>query len=197
MKKISYLLPFFLFLFSSNAANSQSNSMMEYEPSADLPFGKINPNAPKQLSDFQSMIGICDCASERRNQDGTWQDPIKMVWKFKYIMNGMAVQDETHKEDGIHSGSIRQFNSDSLQWYVHYYSSNSPTPKLSTWAGGKQNDKIVLSMPQKAPNGMDGFSRLTFYDISDNGFKWIGEWVDTSGQVAFPFWKIDCTKRKP
>lgn len=170
--------------------------MAEYEPSADHPFGKINPEAPKQLSDFGPMIGLCDCLSERRNKDGTWAEPIKMTWKFKYIMNGMAVQDETHKADGVHSGSIRQFNLDSLQWYVHYYSSNSPTPKLSSWAGDKKEDKIVLSMPQKAPNGMDGFSRLTFYDISDNGFKWIGEWIDTTGQVTYPFWKIDCTKRE-
>ena len=51
-------------------------------------------------------------------------------------------------------------------------------------------------MPQKAPNGMDGFSRLTFYDINDDGFKWIGEWVDEAGQITYPFWKIDCTKRK-
>ena len=34
---------------------------------------------------------------------------------------------------------------------------------------------------------MDGFSRLTFYDITDKGFKWIGEWVDPTEKVTFPF----------
>jgi hypothetical protein len=196
MKKLIYSFILILTLFSFNQSIAQTNSMVEYEPTADHPFGKLNPEAPKELNDFAPMIGLCDCLSERRNQDGTWQDPINMIWKFKYIMNGMAIQDETYKADGVHSGSIRQFNQDSLQWYVHYYSSNSPTPRLSSWAGDKKEDKIVLSMPQKAPNGMDGFSRLTFYDISNNGFKWIGEWTDTAGQIAYPFWKIDCTKRK-
>jgi hypothetical protein len=196
MKKPTILLVFVLLFFCLDQAFSQSDSMMEYAPSEEFPFGQINPKAPNQLNDYAPMIGLCDCLSERRNQDGTWQDPIKMIWKFKYIMNGMAVQDETHKEDGIHSGSIRQFNSDSLKWYVHYYTSNTASPKLSSWAGGKQDDKIILLLPQKSPNGLDGFSRLTFYDINENGFKWMGEWVDTAGQISYPFWKIACTKQK-
>lgn len=109
-------------------------------------------------------------------------------------MNGTAVQDETLKEDGIHSGSIRQFDKDSLQWNVHYYSTNLSAP-LSVWKGDKkENGTIVLYQPQKAPNGADGFSRLTFYDISKDGFKWKGEWVDKTEKVVFPFWKIDCVK---
>ena len=196
MKKPSIILVLLLSFFYSDQVFSQSNLMMEFEPSEEYPYGQANPKAPKQLNDFAPMIGLCDCLSERRNQDGTWPEPIKMIWKFKYIMNGMAIQDETFKEDEINSGSIRQFNLDSLKWYVHYYTSNAASPKLSSWEGGKENDEIILLMPQKAPNGMDGFSRLTFYDINENGFKWMGEWIDTAGQVNFPFWKIDCTKRE-
>ncbi len=196
MKNPTILFVIVLSLFCYVQAFSQSDLMIEYESSEEHPFGQINPKAPQQINDFAPMIGLCDCLSERRNQDGTWQEPIKMIWKFKYIMNGMAVQDETYKEDEINSGSIRQFNPDSLKWYVHYYTSNAVSPKLSSWEGGKKDDKIILNMPQKAPNGMDGFSRLTFYEISNNGFNWIGEWVDTSGQVTFPFWKINCTKRE-
>jgi len=81
----------------------------EYEPTALDPYGMKNPKAPKQLDDFKPMIGMCDCDSERRNPDGTWAKAVKMTWKFKYIMNGMAIQDETLKADGKHSGSIRQF----------------------------------------------------------------------------------------
>ena len=196
MKKAIRFLSLLILIIFSNQIIAQSEPSMEFEPSADHPFGKMNPNAPKELADFAPMIGICDCISENRNPDGTWQEPLKMVWKFKYIMNGNAVQDETFRENGFYAGSIRQFNPDSLSWYVHYYSSKSVNPKLSSWAGGKKEDNIVLSMPQKAPNGMDGFSRLTFYDISEKGFKWKGEWVDTAGQITYPFWKIDCAKRK-
>ena len=54
----------------------------------------------------------------------------------------------------------------------------------------------MLYRAQKAPNGMDGFYRLTFSDISKKGFNWIGEWVDTTEKVIFPTWKISCTKRE-
>lgn len=169
----------------------------QYEPNDVDPYGQKNPEAPKQLDDFKPMIGTCDCESQRRNPDQTWANPIKMTWTFKYIMNGTAIQDETLKADGKHSGSIRQFHKDSLKWYVHYYSSAAPTTVLSVWEGNKNPDeKIVLYKPQKAPNGMDGFSRLTFYDISEEGYKWVGEWVDTAEQVSFPFWKINCVKRE-
>lgn len=167
----------------------------DYEATAEHPYGLRNPEAPAQLDDFKPLIGTCNCSSERKSPDGNWAEPIDMRWKFKYIMNGTAIQDETLKADGIHSGSIRQFNTDSLKWYVHYYTSASVAPTLSSWEGTKQdNGKIVLYKPQKAPNGMDGFARLTFYDISSSGFRWIGEWVDPSETVIFPFWKIQCTK---
>ena len=187
MRKLTTLL----FLGMVMLATAQN----EYEPSETNPYGSKNPKAPAQLDDYKLMIGECDCKSERRKPDGTWGKPVKTTWRFKYIMNGMAVQDETIKADGRHSGSIRQFNKDSLQWYVHYYASATATPTLSSWKGNKTDDgKIVLYKPQKAPNGTDGFSRLTFYDITNKGYKWIGEWVDTTEKVTFPFWRISCIK---
>lgn len=98
-----------------------------------------------------------------------WADAVEMTWTFKYILDGLAIQDETLKADGAHSGSIRQFNEETGKWYVHYYATSSVTASLNSWEGGlnEQKDKIVLYKPQKAPNGMDGMSRLTFYNFSD------------------------------
>ena len=169
----------------------------DYEPSATHPFGLPNPEAPKELMDFAPLIGECNCISETRNQDQTWAKPVKMIWRFKYIMNGMAIQDETMKEDNTYSGSIRQFIPDSTRWYVHYYSAKFPTTVLPAWEGTKNEEgKIVLYRERKAPNGMDGYYRLTFYEIDNNGFKWVGEWVDKTESVVFPTWKIDCSNGK-
>ncbi|MDH7446793.1 hypothetical protein [Aquimarina sp. 2201CG14-23] len=167
-----------------------------YGISPEFPYGQANPEAPEQIKDFESMIGICDCKSVVRKKDQSWADPINMTWTFKYIMNGMAIQDETIKEDGGHSGSIRQFIADSSKWYVHYYSSKGPTTSLPVWEGNKKDDKIVLYKEQKAPNGMEGNYRLTFYDMSNTGYKWIGEWVDTSEKIIYPTWKIACVRKK-
>ena len=188
-------LTFFLLLFSSGI---MAQEFQQYEPNAQFPFGQPNPKAPEQIKDFTPMIGLCNCTSQARKADQTWAEPEAMTWRFKYIMNGMAVQDETLKANGIHSGSIRQFNTDSLKWYVHYYTSGAAVPALPAWEGNLtvEGDKMVLFKQQKAPNGYDGFYRLTFYDISDKGYKWIGEWVDEAGTISFPTWKIDCTKVK-
>ncbi|BAO74705.1 YybH family protein [Winogradskyella sp. PG-2] len=172
-------------------AYSQNN----YSVSATNLFGLPNPEAPEQIKDYQSLIGKCNCKSVSRNPDQTWADSVDMTWEWKYIMNGMAVQDETIKADGKHSGSIHQFITDSSKWYVHYYASGSPSTKLPTWEGSKTEDgKIVLYRNQKAPNGMEGWFRLTFYDISDLGYKWIGEWTDKTETTTFATWKIDCTR---
>ena len=177
-------------IFISFAALAQ----YDYESSATLPFGKPNPKAPEQIRDFEPMIGECNCKSVTRNQDGTWAEPVDMIWRFKYIMNGFAVQDETLKTDGTFSGSIRQFSADSSKWYVHYYTSKFPRQTLSTWEGNKIDGKIILYKEQKAPNGTEGFYKITFYDMTENGYKWIGEWVNKDESIIYPTWKIECTK---
>ncbi len=183
----------FTFVFILLISSSLS-AQYDYEPSDQFPFGRLNPDAPKETADFTLMIGKCNCKSETRKPDGTWNEAIDMTWTFKYIMNGMGVQDETLKSDGKHSGSIRQFNADSSRWYVHYYSSPFASNTLSAWEGNRKDDKIVLYREQKAPNGMDGSYRLTFYDMSETGYKWIGEWVDTEEKIVYPTWKISCVK---
>lgn len=167
----------------------------EFEPTATNPYGQPNPDAPDEIKDYQPLIGICDCKSYKLGKDNKWQAPVNMSWEFKYIMNGMAIQDQTLKDDGIHSGSIRQFNADSSSWYVHYYTTAIASPVLRTWKGGKKGDEIILYSSQKSPNGIDGFYKIRFFNISDKGFNWLGEWVNTDETIAFPTWKIDCKKR--
>lgn len=177
------------------AINTTLMAQFNYVPTTEHPFGSPNPNAPSEINDYQEMIGLCDCKSITRNIDGNWNDTIEMTWEFKYILNGMAVQDQTLKADGTHSGSIRQFIADSASWYVHYYSSAKPSATLGTWKGRRKDGKIVLYREQKAPNGMEGFYKITFYDISERGFKWLGEWVDKAEKFSFPNWRITCKKR--
>lgn len=141
------------------------------------------------------MIGVSDCLSQTRNKDNSWADEESIIWTFKYIQNGMAVQDETLKPDNKHSGSLRQYSVDSARWYVHYYS-NPPSASLSIWEGNLKEDKIILYNEQKAPNGTEGFYKITFSEISASGFNWLGEWVNKNESFKLPTWKITCKKRK-
>ncbi len=188
MKSLTFI---FLILISSVIIAQN----FEFEKSKAFPFGQPNPEAPKQIKDFDPMIGNCSCKSVTRINQNEWADTVQMWWTFKYIMNGMAIQDETWKADGTYSGSIRQYNADSSKWYVHYYSSSAAVNTLPAWEGNKQEDgKIVLYRNQTAPNGVDGYFRLTFSDISSEGYNWIGEWVDLAESFSYPTWKIFCRK---
>lgn len=171
------------------------SDLYPYEVSAEHPFGLINPEAPKELADFAPLIGECQCKSIARIDQQTWADTLDMTWRWKYIMNGKAVQDETLKADGGHSGSIRQFIADSARWFVHYYSSKLPSTSLSTWEGNKTADgNIVLYKDQTAPNGMEGNYRLTFSNISEKGYDWAGEWVTKDESIVYPTWRIFCRR---
>ena len=174
----------------------KAQTLYDYEPSNKHPFGLPNPNMPKAFLNYAPMIGECDCKSLARIDQNTWGDSIPMIWRFKYIMNGMAVQDETLKEDGSHSGSIRQFIADSARWYVHYYSSSKPSGVLGTWEGNiDEIGNMVLYKDSPAPNGAEGFYKIIFSDISDKGFNWLGQWVSKDDSVSYPLWKIFCTKK--
>lgn len=189
-------MKFLLLLVIVCGINSHMYAQNEYEPSTINPYGLPNPSAPLEIQDYKNMIGICDCKSTSRNQDRTWAEPVDMTWEFKYILNGLAVQDQTLKADGAHSGSIRQFIEKDNRWYVHYYASANPSPQLGTWEGGKKGDNIVLYKDQDAPNGTKGKYRITFHNISTDGFEWLGEWTSIDESIVYPTWKIKCTKRK-
>lgn len=84
----------FILLFTFSFGHTQEIIPMPYETSEEHPYGQLNPEAPEQVADFQPMIGHWHCKSLSRNPDGSWQDTTMMEWRFKYIMNGTAVQDE-------------------------------------------------------------------------------------------------------
>lgn len=188
MKEFFFLCCLMLLLHT--ASWSQGLIETPYKPSADHPFGLPNPDGPEQLADFAPLIGTCACKSVFRNQDGSWQAPLQMVWKFKYILNGTAIQDEVWRENELYASSLRQFHRDSAKWVVTYFSYPAVSTTPGVWLGQKTGEEIVLTKAQNAPNGMDGFSQLSFFEIQDSGFNRKGEWVSTDGTTRYPFWNI-------
>lgn len=185
-----------LTLYTLTTLGQVSLSDFKYEPNESNPFGQPNPDAPEQIKDYQHLIGLSNCKSLTRDNQGEWRkDSVDVIWRFKYIMNGMAVQDESLKSDNIHTTSIRQFHTETGKWYVSFYSSAAPSNTNTAWEGGKKDNKIILYKEQKAPNGLDGFYKITFYDISENGFNWRGEWVDPEEKFSYPTWHLFCIKR--
>ncbi|MEM7016630.1 MAG: hypothetical protein AAF512_04730 [Pseudomonadota bacterium] len=161
-----------------------------FAPDAQHPFGRMNPAAPPETAQFAFMIGNNDCTEERRNSSGEWTKGTRS-WDAYYDMNGFAIRDGGSSGKASNA-NIRAYDVKEKQWHVTFFS--MPTYSSGLWKGGKKGDKIVLKQPQKAPNGMDGSSRLTFFNMTDEGFDWIGEWVSENGSIVYPFWKISCQK---
>ena len=185
-----------IMIFCSGLSAQEATIDRSYEATFENPFGSVHPDHAEQLIDFAALIGDCDCKSINRNSDGTWNDTLDMVWRFKYIMNGTSIQDETWKSDGGHSGSIRQYITDSSAWAVTYFSSRFPSASPGVWMGGKDGEDIILYKDHTAPNGTAGDSWLTFYNIDESGFDWKGEWIDKTKTVVYPFWMIYCHRKE-
>ncbi|MEZ4972020.1 MAG: hypothetical protein R2820_01850 [Cyclobacteriaceae bacterium] len=172
------------------------SDLYKYEPSKKNPYGIINPEAPKELADFAPLIGDNQCKSVTRNGQGGWADTVSVRWRFKYILDGLAVQDETLKADGKHTTSIRQYDPVDKKWYVTFFSTTPPFASPGTWKGEKVDGKIILYNEQTAPNGTEGFYKITFSDISEKKFNWLGEWVDKTEKFSYPTWYLFCTKKQ-
>lgn len=176
------------------ASNAQRAAALDYEPSPAHPFGRPHPDAPKELGQFAFMIGQNDCTEERLNN--TTQEWVagERTWDAHYFMNGHGIRD-SGRSGSTTNGNIRLFDTLTKTWNVTFFS--SPVYGSSTWQGKKVGDEIILKIPQKAPGtDFDGFSTLTFSNISETGFDWRGEWISVDESVVFPYWRISCVKRQ-
>ena len=163
-----------------------------YEPTEEFPFGRPNPAAPPEIQQFAFMIGQNDCSEDRLNgATGEWASATR-TWDAYYYMNGYAIRD-TGRSGTTTNGNIRLYDSAAGQWVVTFFA--MPAFGSGVWRGGMEGENMVLRQAQKAPGtDFDGFSRLTFSNISADGFDWDGEWVSADGTVVFPFWRIRCNR---
>ena len=62
------------------------------EPSAEHPFGQLNPKAPPETAHWGQLAGAWDCSLTIRDEDGN-VTLRKATWTWAYILDGYAVQD--------------------------------------------------------------------------------------------------------
>lgn len=190
MKILNLLL--LMVLLTACQANLPRVASSFYEPSEQYPFGRANPDAPPELAQFRFMVGRNDCSEQRlNNATGDWV-AAKRSWDGYYFMNGFAIRDEG-RSGASTNANIRVYDTATQEWVVSFFS--APAYSSGTWRGKMEGEKLVLRQPQKAPGtDFDGFSTLSFSNISAQGFDWVGEWISEDGSLVFPFWRIQCQK---
>jgi len=57
------------------------------------PYGKANPNAPRELAQFAFLIGAWSGEAKLKRPDGTWET-LPASWEGRYILDGYAIADE-------------------------------------------------------------------------------------------------------
>lgn len=162
----------------------------DYDPNSDHPFGRVNPNAPDELQQFAFMIGEFDCEDELLlNRE--WRK-MKAIWHANYTLNGYAIQD--HYRNEIYAGtSIRLYRPTQELWRVSFY--GMAGGHTGVWHGSRDGDSIVLTSEQQAPDGSPVTSRLSFSNIREDGFDWLGERITADGE-ATANWKIWAHRRR-
>lgn len=142
-------------------------------------YGKPNPNAPKEISQFAFLIGKWRCDAKIKGENGTWQ-LFQATWIGRYILDGYVIADEFRMTDS--SGKLvmlgqnyRSYSSDRRSWIMKWHEALT-----STWldlgpaelGGVRVSDTSITFKGHFPPNEIH---RMTYSNISEDHFTWKGE----------------------
>lgn len=150
--------------------------------------GTPHPDAPPEARQFDFLVGQHDC-SEEVFDAGTsaWRSGAK-TWDGAHVLDGWGIQDGGASPwRGFSATNLRFWDPKERRWKVSWF--GTPPYRNGVWEGGKVGEEMVVEQTTPA-----GISRLTFYDISAEGFAWKSELVPADG-VPRLHWKITCHKR--
>ncbi|NNE99827.1 MAG: hypothetical protein HKN25_12470 [Pyrinomonadaceae bacterium] len=159
---------------------------IEYEASPAYPFGRLNPNAPIETKQLEFLIGEFDCEDKifsPRNKKWFRMDTVR---KAEYVLNGYAIQDKNWTSLSSTS-NIRAFDPKTKQWHITYF--RTLPYSSAVWKGGKEGENMVFQLEKEKTT-----SRLTFFDIGQDGYSWKAE--NVTGGKAVMNWIFKCERRR-
>ncbi|MEQ8768568.1 MAG: hypothetical protein RL885_31975 [Planctomycetota bacterium] len=163
---------------------------LKFDPSDEHPHGRPHPDAPPELAQFDFMIGEFEATDQFLQRDGTWLTS-KGVWNASYFLNGLGIQDRYENQQFVTS-NIRIFDPDASVWKVTFF--KMPGYASGVWEGKKEGDRMVMRQFNERPDGTQAESRLTFFDITEEGYEWQSENI-VDGQ-SLVTWKSSCRRVK-
>ena len=208
MRKVSTLLLALLAVFvlpsvvparpTTKAEEEDSGAMKRDEQE----YGKLNPNAPPELSRFAFLIGKFRCEAALKRGDGTWES-LKATWEGRLILDGYAIGDEyrmtTPAGELLVLGlNLRSYDAKKKTWNMKWLNALG-----GTWVdlgaeelgGGVKIDEKGITYSMKEPVASHVFTRATYTNISENHFTWRGEKSD-DGKAWEEFMVIEAYRGK-
>lgn len=147
-------------------------------------FGKVNSNAPRELSRFAFLIGDWRCEARLRSADGKWQTfPAK--WVGRYVLDGYAIADEYRMMDStgkliVLGVNFRTYDSARQTWSIKWLDalSGTWTDLAPSELGGAQFDGESVIYAFKEPAADHKYTRATYTSVDKAHFTWRGEKSD-------------------
>jgi hypothetical protein len=167
-------------------------------------FGKLNPNAPAELSRFAFLIGNWRFEARVKLPDGKWQF-FQGTWVGRYILDGHAIADEYRMTDM--SGSLvvlglnlRAYDVSKQTWNIKWLNGltgtwtdlTPPEPGGVTYNGRS----IIYAFKELAPtDSTHAYTRATYTNDAKSHFTWRGE--KSSDRNAWSeFMVVECHRGK-
>lgn len=157
--------------------------------------GKLNPEAPQETEQFGQLAGIWDAQQTIRNRDGSWSDKTtKAEWRWYYILDGQAIQDDWFSADSANNlqwvgTNIRIYNPDEKQWYMAWI--DKTNRKLATFISTYEDGIMTMD----GTNAKGRHIKNIFSNLSKESFDWVQQWTFDEGKTWVEVTKIHCTKK--
>jgi hypothetical protein len=157
--------------------------------------GKLNPEAPKETKQFGQLVGRWDAEQNIRNKDGTWSEKAtKAEWRWYYILDGHAIQDDWFSSDSTNhlqwvGTNIRIYNPEEKQWHMAWI--DKTNRRLAIFTAIYENGKIIM----EGTNAKGRQIKNIFSDITERSFNWTQQWTFDEGKSWVEVAKIHCTKK--
>jgi hypothetical protein len=147
-------------------------------------YGKPNPNAPAELSQFDFLIGKWRGEAKLKREDGSWEI-LHALWEGRYILDGYAIADEFRMttpagELPVLGMNFRAYDPAKKAWNLKWLNALA-----GTWTdlgpeelGGVTAEGGAISYLMKEPVARHAFTRATYTHISADHFTWRGERSD-------------------
>jgi len=163
-------------------------------------FGKLNPNAPKELAKFAFLIGDWNFQARVKIADGQSQN-FKGTWQGRYILDGYAISDEYRMTDlsgklivlGL---NLRTYDAEKHAWNIKWL--NALTGSLLTLApselGEVKSDgqSMIYAFKEMAPiDSAHIYTRATYTKVSETQFTWTGG-KSSDGKTWSEFMVVEC-----
>jgi len=182
------------------AAATEDRSMYQVKQE----FGKLNPNAPAELSQFAFLIGNWSFEAKVKMGDGQWH-PFKGTWRGRYILDGYAISDEYRMTDlsgklivlGL---NLRAYDASKQTWNIKWLNALTGTwmNLAPSELGEVRSDgqSMIYAFKEMAPaDSAHGYTRATYTKVSETHFTWRGE-KSADGNAWREFMVVECHRSR-